>query len=308
MRFSIFKNALFIVMALGIGTQGSFAGTISITGDIEEDQISIDAGSSNSASTNLMKTSDPDTMLANAAKKYANAIGLIVVQTSEGDFPFGTAWAISESTFITTARITEYIKELLPLGVNVYVTLNKRNHEYFTVYDAVSHPKHGETPLNSNGMEGLPSSDLGMLRIEGKTNVTMPLPHRAELKKLDSGYRVAYLGFPSVGLVNDNLNVYSPIATMQSGIITSVSDFWQGDSGFERNRLIRHNMGGAPGVSGSPIFNVHGEVVGVFTTGNTAVSLQIVNGEVVFDSSPSAAMINYGQRIDSLVGLYELFN
>ena len=123
----------------------------------------------------------------------------------------------------------------------------------------------------------------------------------SELQKLASGYRIAYLGFPTEGLINGNVGVRNPVATMQSGIITAVSDYWQGDGGFKNNLLIRHNLGATGGASGSPLFNVKGEVVALLNAGNIAIQVSGLtqDGRVVgVKRIPHAAMVNFGQRVD----------
>jgi hypothetical protein len=252
---------------------------------------------------------DTDTRLAMMAKKYESAIGLVVeiVPQRNGKFepqPFGTAWAIRHDTFATNSHITEPVIKLLKNGYDVYIVLNKNPRKRYRVVRAISHPRYGEVKRNFDGVRSLGATyDVGLLKIDGKADVTFPLASEDELRKLDAGYRVAYLGFPMEGLVNGNVDVRNPVATMQSGIITAVSDYWQGNSGFENNVLIRHNLGATGGASGSPLFNANGEVVGILNAGNVIMQVQKVGqgkqGAVLdVRRTPNAAMVNFGQRVD----------
>ena len=251
-------------------------------------------------------TTDPDTALAQMAKKYETAIGLVIaVVPVDGKFqpvPFGTAWAVRPNVFATNSHVTEPIKKLLAHGVEVFIALNKSPKNRIKVNGAISHPRFQEKNRNFQGLKSVGLSfDVGLLTTEESVLNFFPTASNNELKKVDSGYRIAYLGFPMEGLENNNVNIYSPVATMQSGIVTSISDYWQGDSGFEKNFLIRHNLGATGGASGSPLFNTKGEVIGVLNAGNVVWLVQFdMKKKPVVKRSPNAAMINFGQRIDLL--------
>ncbi len=246
---------------------------------------------------------DPDTRLAQAAKHYAKAVGLVVVAVPGGPpEPIGTAWAIRPDTFATNAHIAEPVAELLNKGQSVWIALNRTSNVQYRVVRAIAHGRYGEKETSYQGQQSLGSTyDVGLLMVDGRTDTVLPVAPASELKRLDAGYRVAYLGFPMESLINDNVNPYNPIATMQSGILTAVSDYFQADGGFERNVLLRHNMGAAGGASGSPIFNVRGEVVGILNAGNMTFNLVLTaTGEPTVERAPSAAMVNFAQRVDLL--------
>lgn len=84
---------------------------------------------------------------------------------------------------------------------------------------------------------------------------------------------------------------------MQSGIVTAVTDYWLAPAAFEKRFSVQHNMGATGGASGSPIFNSRGQVVALLNAGNIIGTIN-AQGNVV--RAPSAAMINYGQRVDLL--------
>jgi hypothetical protein len=122
------------------------------------------------------------------------------------------------------------------------------------------------------------------------------------LRNLDSGYRVAYLGFPMEGMNGGGVDPENPVANMQSGIITSTSDYWLSKVPFEQSLLLSHNLAAAGGSSGSPIFNARGEVVGVLSAGN--INLQFDKESGLPTRTPSAVLINFAQRIDILRDIY----
>jgi Trypsin-like peptidase domain len=255
------------------------------------------------------QSDDTDTRLAKMAKKYESAVGLVVriVPQQDGKFepePFGTAWALRHDTFATNSHITESVIKLLKHGYDVFVALNKNPGKRYRVVHASSHPRYREVKTNFDGVKSVDLTyDVGLLKIDGSVEVTFPVASQDELQKLDAGYRVAYLGFPMENLINGNVDVRNPIATMQSGIITAISDYWQGNGGFKNNVLIRHNLGATGGASGSPLFNTNGEVVGILNAGNIIMQVKgMVRNEkglaLVTQRAPSAAMVNFGQRVD----------
>jgi hypothetical protein len=136
------------------------------------------------------------------------------------------------------------------------------------------------------------------------------------LYNLKSGMPVGFLGFPSERLSglgdNENYNIDAPIATMQTGIITAVTDFYFKDAGVSGNYCIRHNLPLTGGASGSPIFNTKGQVVALLNGSNM---LRVPNfdkkGNPIFDADgkikriryPNAAMVGFGVRVDLLDGV-----
>ena len=223
---------------------------------------------------------DTATMLANAAKKYEKAVGLMVFTHSEtGPLPHCTAWAIKSNVFLTNAhcfkRVAKYRK--IP-GVTWYVILNRDPSKKFRMLEWKIHPRYGERSANFDGkVNKISPFDVGLFKIDGKVDVTFPIAPREELKKISSGYPVATLGFPQEGLVGKNVSVRDPVASMQTGIIVAMTDYWDGDSGFAKNTMLKHNMGTAGGASGSPMFNRKGEVIGehevTFSSGKEIITL-----------------------------------
>jgi len=245
---------------------------------------------------------DPDTALALMAEKYKNAVGVVVLVGNDGPQPIATAWAISPSWFATNSHVTEGVKKARKLGWDVFIALNRSPDKRYRVVKAVSHPRYNETKRNFDGKSSIGGFDVGLLKIEGKAPKHFPLAAANELKKIASGYRIAYLGFPTENLAGGNIDIHSPLATMQSGIITTISDYWLGEGGFEKNFLLRHNLGATGGASGSPLFNTKGEVVGILDGGN-AVKVLIVNDKgkpIGIKRASDAVMINTAQRVDLL--------
>lgn len=240
----------------------------------------------------------PEHALAEKAKEYAEAVGLVVIVGDEGPQGSATAWAIGPGVFATNSHVAGPVADHLKRGGQVYIAINRRPDLRLKVTRAVVHPRYGKPERNFEGKEPAAITyDVGLLYVEGRApKLFRPAP-RAELEKLDSGYRIAFLGFPMEGLTGNNVDVRNPVATMQSGIVTAVTDYWLSPSAFAKRFSVQHNMGATGGASGSPIFNSRGEVVALLNAGNIIGSVD-AHGTVV--RAPSAAMVNYGQRVDLL--------
>lgn len=233
-----------------------------------------------------------DERLAQIAKSKAGAVGFVVATHPEGRSTSATAWAVAPDLYATNAHVVAAVAKIIETGGQAQIRVNQNPNLRFPIIAAKVHPRYGDVRLGF---------DVGLLQIDGKAPALFAIADQDELSKLSSGYRVAYLGFPSENLFANNVKIDEPIATMQSGIITAVSDFTLGDSGFAKNQLVRHNLAAVGGASGSPIFNARGQVVAILNAGN--INTQIVTSddeEPKLGRTPSAALVNFAQRVDLL--------
>lgn len=248
----------------------------------------------------------PASAFVNMARKAERAVGLVVlVKPIEGGGfrpkPMGTAWAFAPNLLATNSHISEPVREALGLGIETYVVPNKSRGKSYRVVEALVHPRYDEARPNVEGR--LPATgpyDIGVLRIEGAFDATVPIASEAALASLDAGTPVAFIGFPMENLIGDNVSALNPIATMQVGNVTSVSDYYLEDAGPAGNFLVRHNLPATGGASGSPIFLADGSVAAVLNAGNIILAFNPQGDSVTMSRAPSAAGVNYAQRIDIL--------
>ena len=245
----------------------------------------------------------PEQALAQVAKEYSDAVGLVVVVHPKlsGGKPtaMATAWAVAPRVYATNSHVSQPVREVLENGGSAYIVVNRSPDKKIKITRAVVHPRYGKPELNFEGKShAVPAYDVGLLHTDENAPKVFKLAKRSELEKLDSGYRIGYLGFPMEGMAGGGVEIRSPVATMQSGIITSITDYWLAQANFEKRLLVQHNLGATGGASGSPIFNAKGEIVAILNAGNIIGSVSFESGTVV--RAPSSVMVNFAQRVDLL--------
>lgn len=277
----------------------------SITGGSTGGSADRSGSDSNSQGTS---SGDPDVRLRQQADKLREAVGVVVVVAplkngSAKPQPHGTAFAIDQNTFATNAHIAKPVGNALKHGVDVFIAMSGDDGERYRVTSAAWHRGYKTVKRNMEGKKSVPfTNDVGFLEINGSVDQTFQLANNSTLRNLSPGQNVAFLGYPMESLIGNNLNIQSPVPTMQSGIVTAVTDYWQGDGGFEKNVLVRHNLPSTGGASGSPIFTPNGEVVAILNAGNSFLSIS-ADGQTTklhVNRIPHAAQVNFAQRIDLL--------
>ena len=244
-----------------------------------------------------------------AVRAVEKSVGIVVAYAplKNGNFaplPCGTAWVFRPDAFATNAHVADAVLEYnKKYGASAYVLMNKNENARYEIRRVQKHEDYGRRLPSPGGEAAFEyHSDVALLFTRNPIDEkTLPIASEAELRDLDAGSEVFFVGFPVERLLGDNVNFDSALATVQIGNVTTVSDWWMGDSGFRRNKLIRHNMGSAGGASGSPILNANGSVVALLNAGN--IGTQVVmspSGEPSVARAPSAAMINFGIRSDML--------
>lgn len=246
-----------------------------------------------------------DEGLMQAAKKYEKAVGLVMLVSQQGVIPMATAWGVGPHTFATNSHVTEPVKEQLAKGGEVHIVINKHPELNFRVTKAVTHPRYGSAqPMSGGRVPAGGSYDVGILEVDGNLPSWFPVASANELRAIDSGTRVAYLGFPMEERIGGGINVSSPVATMQTGIVTSNTDWWMGAGEPETRLLVQHNLSSSGGASGSPVFNAKGHVIALHNAGTSNTGVKVEGGQTTVARMKSGLQINYAQRADLLADIY----
>ncbi len=239
-------------------------------------------------------------------QKARDSVYLVVVRDASGEIGEGTSWVVAPGILATNAHVAEITKTLNPgeemvvrspvepyithkvLRVEIhpgYYAFNDRMAEFGPVVKAL-----GQQVMDA-GLIG--AYDVALLYVDQPDKLAPPLviAPLEELKKLDAGSPVAYIGYP---IENMALASLAAVPTPQSkiGNVTTATDYFNIHRKDGANQLIQHDVGATGGASGSPMINAKGEVVAVLSAVNF---IFLSSGEARI---PSGASINFAQRAD----------
>lgn len=229
------------------------------------------------------------------AHRLVHGVGVVVVQLPGGKLKAcGTAWiAKGHGVLVTNAHVAEPV-------LQAYEEARLSSCVMFpggslAISGIELHPRYQA----GDRLQILPGYDVAVLQVQGSLpHEGLPVASRAKALSLMQAQPVAYLGYPGEGLAGGGVNLDRPKAMAKPGHITALTDWLLRDVPSENAQLVQHDIGVAGGASGSPLLNDEGEVVGIVSAGNMQVSVDAQTQAVV--RSPSAAMVNFAQRIDVL--------
>ncbi len=175
--------------------------------------------------------------LNNAVRLYANSVVWIQHQSEEGLF-FGSGFFISPRLVATNRHVISSVKSGAPVSPETLrVVTNKRSHGVSAIY----------LPLSL-------IDDVALLELEGDDHAARPL-RLAYSELIEVGERIITLGFPSPEPIGFEENLYC-----NTGLVNRIR---QSDLCSERVLEISIELKG--GISGAPILNEFGEVIGLVT-------------------------------------------
>lgn len=231
-----------------------------------------------------------DERFETVARRLEGAVGKVLVFDADGNGITGTAWAVASGIFATNGHIATPAAIALREGGSVFIALNKQPEKKYRVIKAISHPDYNKPLKNSQGKDSTAGTyDVGLLIVKESCPVTFPLASAEKINRLDAGRRVAFIGFPAEGLLNHGSDNNLPVATMQTGIVTAVTDLWGNQADAQSRLLVQHSLPCTGGASGSPIFDADGDVIAVLNAGNLTYSLSL-NRKAMFDEYRRSAM------------------
>lgn len=269
--------------------------------------------------------------IPDAAQKALQAAVYLIARKADGA-GVATAWAFDSGQLATNAHVAKDIKD----HERDYVLIGP-NGDRIDIEKAVTHPgyvafqdyKTRQGKLTGGDFEPLNvinEYDVGILI--AKTTLpkdpdlgeiaTLKIAPEDYLKGLEPGAAVASVGFPMEGMTGTMVITEAP-GQLRFGTISSLTDVFMCKADADHTLLIQHTVPVAGGVSGSPLIDASGMVIGVVSGGNTAKGLRevadkVAQGETAETNKekddkekqtesfriPSAAMINFAQRADLL--------
>ena len=188
---------------------------------------------------------------------------------------FCTAFAIGPNLLATNAHCVEKAQSKYR---DVWALMNEAPERKFQVRKLLRHPQYSP---------GTITPDVGLLEISSLLDTWVKMAAQSELEALEQGSFIYIYGFP--GRLS---NLAAPVATFVRGEIGRITDVHQQLGPFEDNILLQHSAVISEGTSGSPMFNLDGNVVGI-NAGGYAAGDQMMSG------------YNFGIRIDSIAPLLQ---
>jgi Trypsin-like peptidase domain len=240
-------------------------------------------------------------------KTLETAVYLVAKKDGGAEEAEGTAWAFAPGMLATNAHVTAAIKghedEFFLKGpdgkeIEIASVVTHPGYDAFKSYKATQ----GTTRWGTfTPLDLINEYDVGIIKIdpEIKLPVMLKLAPEEELESLAPGTPVASIGFPVEGLAGGATATKAP-ATLHFGHISSLTDVFMCRADPDHRLLIQHSVPVTGGASGSPLILPNGEVIGIVNGGNTTVFKDKEESVTAKVRVPSAALINFAQRVDLL--------
>ena len=274
-----------------------------------------------------------NTIPDSAQKALQASVYLVARKADGGEIGQATAWAFGSDQLATNAHVAKEIKGherdyvlIGPNGDRIDIEKAEPHPGYFAFQEYKT--RQGKiTGGDFTPLDVINEYDVGILTTKSPLPKDPDLGEVAVLKiapedyleGLEAGAAVASVGFPMEGMTA-NLVVTEAPAQLRFGTISSLTDVFMCKADADHALLIQHTVPVAGGVSGSPLIDASGMVIGVVSGGNTAKGLREVADKVAEGAAasnkdeddkkkekqtesfriPSAAMINFAQRADLL--------
>ena len=282
------------------------------------------------------------------SEQDAALAAVYLVAQVQGDEGKATAWAFAPNMLATNAHVTSKIDG----HESDYVLIGPHG-ERIPIKDVDTHPGYAQFKSYLDTVGGTIGGEFKQLDVINHeydvgiiytaeplpTNpdtgdiATLELALEKDVEALKPGAAVAAVGFPIEEMIAQMVATHAP-ATLHFGNISSLTDIFMCRAEPDRRLLIQHSVPVTAGMSGSPLIDASGKVIGIVSGGNTTNVVEEVTvtedkkpagGEALGDQKtasgdsnthgnkskievdgiriPSAAMVNFAQRIDVLEDL-----
>ncbi|MBT5902585.1 MAG: trypsin-like peptidase domain-containing protein [Opitutaceae bacterium] len=233
---------------------------------------------------------DPAEKLAEVADEKQAAMGVLTFRDSSSEDDKlqgnGTAWAIAPRVFVTNAALVWSASEMMNMSVDIFIVVKGENGaEQLRVTGSRQHPRDLSSIMS--GRDSLPIAapfDIGLLLVERDAPAWFEIAGESDLLAMEADMPIGFMAHTRTVSLTD------PRPRSGSGKIVALTNYWGEASDASERYVIEYDLPVIPEMSGGPIFNVDGEVVGLLT-------IPMISNP---DPSPNESPKYYGQRIDLL--------
>jgi hypothetical protein len=288
---------------------------IAIAGSLLLLAFSISSGAFARRETPRSETRDERVLQAEALRSAAASVYRTLLRSEEGiESGGGTAWVVGPGLLATNAHVarhfpkrpsrTQMLVRSSGPHPRTFVVTGVRIHPGYELFPALWEWYQPSTAPAGRGQGGRvhpagTACDVALLEVDAGPELGAPLRLAAanRLHGLQPGDAIGYVGYPSEQLVFDGSPLRQPNPQIQVGRITALTTCLGQVSAPGVNYLIQHNCAATGGASGSPVLAAGGEVIGIVNAMNISSGWM---GRI-----PSAAGVNFAQRVDYLQELLE---
>lgn len=306
------RQQLLVATLVGIG---ALAGWGFIRAWNAEAELRRQVARAQSAADSAVSANPASASFASAIAGAVPSVYLVLSKKEDvGETPLGTAWVVAPGALATNAHVAEVFDELAgdEEERRLVVRAAREPHDEYEVVAVELHPAYrpfeevwedyAPTLIDDRGqakqMDLIPGYDVALMRVADGVDLGPALP-RADpqvLAALGPGDPIAYVGFPTENLVDWDYTRPNP--TSQVANVVALATFTRTKPVGEPGYLLEHSLPVTGGASGSPIFDARGRVVAILSAQN-AVDVPFAG------RAPSAALVNYAQRVDVLDALLD---
>lgn len=253
---------------------------------------------------------EAENQLARHLRQAAASVYLVAARDEFGITPFGTAWVAGPGVLATNAHVAESFAEMKGKlhmvlrgpgeGADLPIARVELHPHYrpfakaWTAYGPMAAGAGGETrQITEAG-----GYDVALMFVApehaARLGPPLSIAPDSDLAALEPGNVAGYVGFPIESAALGGVNIAEPEAQVQIGRLTALTDFFLVKSDAADRHLLQHNLPVQGGVSGSPVLDGRGQVIGILSGGNLIEIDE--NGTRV----PSGIGVNFAQRADLL--------
>jgi|AGTN01.1.fsa_nt_gi FHA domain. len=247
--------------------------------------------------------------LAARLREAQPSVYLVAAKDAQGITPIGTAFVVDHGVLVTSAHVAEQFADMGE-GLTMVVRAGGSPVRDIEVAKATLHPHyqlfedawHAYGPLaagaggTSRPIVEAGGYDVALLHVVPEDadalGPPLPLAADADLRGMEPGNSVGYLGFPMESAALGGVNPDDPEAQLQIGRLTALTDFFLVKSDSGDRHLLQHSLPVQGGASGAPLLDQRGQVVGVVSGGNL-VEINPQGTRV-----PTGIGVNFAQRAD----------